>query len=257
MKTTKGKNTGKRICLLDTLRGIALVAMLVSHLLFDVAYLLEQQWAYEAFLWTQDWFMIFPCIFISVSGICAALGRNTAMRGAQLSLLGAGITLVTAVLMPDLLILCDVLSMLGFCMLVYAVLEKYLSRINWLVGLVLCLAMFLFTVEIEQGHLGIEGIFTLKLDSRLYQTDWLYPFGIHSNNFASANYYPIFPGIFLFLGASFAGRKIKNSKMPEFVYKNHVPPLAFMGRHSLIIYLVHQPLMYAVVWLIGSLKQLF
>ncbi len=38
--------------------------------------------------------------------------------------------------------------------------------------------------------------------------------------------------------------------MPEFVYRTHIPALAAMGRHTILVYLVHQPVIYGLMTLL-------
>ena len=37
--------------------------------------------------------------------------------------------------------------------------------------------------------------------------------------------------------------------MPEFVYRTHIVAPAFVGRHTILIYLVHQPVIYGALLL--------
>ena len=252
MKGLEVKEQGKkRIHLLDILRGAAIIVMLVDHIVFDIAFLFDSLWAAQAYDAIAKIAFIFSGTFVSVSGVCAALGRNTALRGAQLTLMGVGITLFTAFFMPELIILNDVLVLLGFCMLAYAVLDKYLEKLPYWLGITLFLIIFVITYNIEDGYIGIKGLLTLNLNEQLYTVDWLYPFGIHSDKFVSANYYPIFPWIFLFMAASYVGKLIKKNGAPSFAYKNFAPPVAFCGRNSLIIYIVHQPVLYGIIWVLS------
>ena len=197
MKGLEVKEQGKkRIHLLDILRGAAIIVMLVDHIVFDIAFLFDSLWAAQAYDAIAKIAFIFSGTFVSVSGVCAALGRNTALRGAQLTLMGVGITLFTAFFMPELIILNDVLVLLGFCMLAYAVLDKYLEKLPYWLGITLFLIIFVITYNIEDGYIGIKGLLTLNLNEQLYTVDWLYPFGIHSDKFVSANYYPFSRGYF-------------------------------------------------------------
>lgn len=79
----------------------------------------------------------------------------------------------------------------------------------------------------------------------IYGPWWLLPFGIYPAGFTSVDYTPLFPwfgvvligigiGNFLYTGGV---RQFAVPRLPDLFSA----PLAFLGRHSLLIYLVHQP----------------
>ena len=85
------------------------------------------------------------------------------------------------------------------------------------------------------------------------ETPHLWILGLRTADFVSADYFPLLPWIFIFLfGASLGGR-IKERRLPERFYGLACPPLEAVGRHSLLIYLLHQPVLmglsYGLYWL--------
>jgi uncharacterized membrane protein len=73
-----------------------------------------------------------------------------------------------------------------------------------------------------------------------------------------ADYMPLFPWLGVFLIGCVIGRICYKDKKTLFtgrgkVMKAIARPVEFIGRHSLIIYLVHQPLVYAILFLIFML----
>ncbi|MDR2771092.1 MAG: DUF1624 domain-containing protein, partial [Clostridiales Family XIII bacterium] len=101
------------------------------------------------------------------------------------------------------------------------------------------LLLALFTRNVVNGVLGL-GPFIVELPSFLYRTSWLFPFGFRSAGFYSADYFPLFPYLFVFLAGSAAGTLVKH--LPAAARRAHIRPLAYLGRHSLLIYLLHQPI---------------
>ena len=65
----------------------------------------------------------------------------------------------------------------------------------------------------------------------------------------SADYYPLMPWIFLFFVGTFLGRFFKNGTAPKFFKADVLQPIGFIGRHTLIIYLLHQPIIYGAMYL--------
>jgi uncharacterized membrane protein len=116
-----------------------------------------------------------------------------------------------------------------------------------------CVLLYILTRGISSGYLGFGGGLALHLPNVLYTTNWLAPLGIYSSTFSSSDYFPLFPWLFVFLAGTFLGRFAAAEKFPQFTYKSHIPPLSFMGRHALIIYIVHQPIIFGIAWVIDFL----
>ena len=83
---------------------------------------------------------------------------------------------------------------------------------------------------------------------------WLYPLGLKYPGFYSSDYYPVFPWAFLFLLGFCLGRRMAARREELPLLSAHFPPaLTFAGRHSLLIYLVHQPLFWGVLTLLQKM----
>ena len=82
-------------------------------------------------------------------------------------------------------------------------------------------------------------------------TRWLFPLGWTYPGFYSADYFPLFPWLFVFLIGSWAGYYVAERKLPERFYElKGVPFFSWLGRRSLFIYVIHQPILYGLVMLI-------
>jgi len=71
--------------------------------------------------------------------------------------------------------------------------------------------------------------------------------------FVSFDYFPLLPWIFIFLLGTWAGIYIAGQKLPTWFYEAEVPVFPAIGRKALIIYVLHQPVLYAVVMGIAAL----
>ena len=98
-----------------------------------------------------------------------------------------------------------------------------------------------------------EGIAARLPESWYTASPWLFPLGFPQPWFASADYFPILPWTLLFLAGSYLGVWARAGRLPSFCYRGCVPALRTLGRKSLWIYLLHQPvlilLLGAFVWL--------
>jgi len=165
------------------------------------------------------------------------------------------LTLVTYLFMPELLIRFGILHMMGCCMLLAALIRPLLKKIPWGIGFAVCALLFVFLYSMPKGAVGFLGFTFLSLPSELYSTSFLFPIGLPSPRFASGDYFPLIPWIFLFFTGYFGFRPLKKRKVFA-ATKPGKNPLEFMGRHSLIIYLLHQPVILGILLLLQYVELL-
>jgi len=77
-----------------------------------------------------------------------------------------------------------------------------------------------------------------------------YVFGFPEPGFESADYFPLLPWFFVFMLGAWFGIYVKERRLPERFFTQSVPVLPWFGRHSLLIYLIHQPVLYGLTLLI-------
>lgn len=228
----------KRIWELDMLRGIAIIIVILIHLTFDLVDLyrvwdLKNPWLYE---FSRDWGGV---IFLVISGICVNLGSRTVRRGITVFLCGMLCTAVTTGMYllnfadRSIIIYFGVLHCLGCCMLLWPLFKK---APVWLLGV---LGVILVAV----------GLYTR--DHTYVSFPWLIPLGIPSRFFISSDYFPLMPNFGYFLLGAVIGKTVYAKK--ESLFPN-VDPNTFIlrflcgcGKHSLLIYLLHQPILAGVI----------
>lgn len=231
-----------RLHALDAVRGITLLSMIAYHAMWDMVYMfgVRADWYRSdgAHLWQQSicW------TFILLSGFCHSLGRKPWKRG--LLVFGASVivTAVTLIFMPGQRILFGVLNLMGLSMLFMAVLAKPFSRVNPYLGAGVAFAVFLLFKTVQTGTLTVFGQTVCDLPAGLYANDLTALFGFPGPDFYSTDYFPLLPWFFLFLTGYFLYdlRRGEPSRL-------RLPVVTAMGRHSLLIYLLHQPGIYAVL----------
>ena len=241
----------KRIFFLDELRGLAVLCMVFYHAFYILSSMFGYKWADYLFNFFMPVQPFFAGIFISICGVSCSLSRSNAKRGLLILGAAAVVTVFTAVIMPlfgfiECEIYFGILHLLSVCVLLCAFLEKPLNKISPFAGILLCAILYPFAHGISEGFLNYGDLFTLKIPDALYQSNWLSPLGIHSSEFFSADYFPIFPNIFIFFAGVFAGKHFKKNGFPEWAYQQRIRLLSFLGRNTLIIYIAHMPLIYAV-----------
>ncbi len=231
----------KRIWELDALRGLCILGVVAVHFIYDLNDL------YRVVQWNlPDWYLFIKqwggIIFLVLSGVCVTLGSHSIRRG---SIVFAGGLLVSAVTLGmylfgladrSIIIYFGVLHCLGICMMIWPLFRNY----HWLTLLLL-------------GMLYI--VLGFMLDTVPYPSHhWLLPLGLGG---MGSDYFPLLPNLGYFLVGSFIGKtlyKNRKSLMPKVNEKFFVIRfLCFCGRQSLWIYLLHQPILSGVCYLLLQL----
>ena len=234
---------------LDTLRGLTLLSMIAYHTAWDLVWMFGVNWPWYRSLGAFVWQQSICWTFILLSGFCARLGKHTPRRGGIVFLCGTLITAVTVALMPANRVFFGVLSLLGASMLLTALLKPYLDRVPAAVGVIVSFTLFLLSYRVQLGTFGL--FFTVRLPVWLYLNDFTACFGFPPPGFFSTDYFPLLPWLFLFRTGYFLYGLFREP--PRVLMEPRPPFLTFLGRHSLEIYLFHQPVIYALLSLLFRL----
>ncbi len=243
----------KRYYLLDVIRGITIISMILYHASWDIEYIFGQDLAVmganSGYIWQQA-----TCwSFILLSGFCWSMGKNPLKRGIVIFLWGAALTVATLIAMPQNRVLFGVLTFLGVASILMVALNPLLKRMPRVLGL--CGSAFLFVIlrNINSASLGFGDWRFFTLPSWLYQGDISAFFGFPGQGFHSTDYFSVFPWFFLFCVGYFFYH-IATHRAEEFskfwdILSFDIKPLSFLGKHSLLIYILHQPIIFCVLYL--------
>ena len=247
--------TGKRphYGLLDTVRGVCILSMAAYHGMYDLVDIFGLPSAWYTGLPGYIWQQSICWTFILLSGMCWQLSRRHVKRGLLLVGCGAAITLITWLVMPSQRILYGVLNLLGLSALLLIPLDKVFRKIPAWAGLGGALLLFALTKNVSRGSLGFEGLVLCQLPRWLYATDLLAVVGFPSPSFWSTDYFPLLPWFFLFCAGYFLWSLLDKSPRAKELLRPGLRPLSFLGRHSLVIYLIHQPALMAVFTVLGRI----
>lgn len=234
--------------LLDFIRGCTVISMVAYHAAYDaVLFGASLPWLFGGI--GTLWQLSIGCSFFLLSGFCHGFSRHPLRHASTLLLCGLLATLVTTLFLPSEQIRCGVLTCLGLCGLVATALRSLPYRPKYpFLAAVVCLALFLIFYHLPDGYLGF-GKLSISVPSALYQSSCGYVLGLPSPWFYSADYFPLIPWVFLYLcGYFLCGTKPKFAKIR--FHSAAAKLILFLGRHSLWVYLVHQPILMAVFYLV-------
>ncbi|MBP3447231.1 MAG: DUF1624 domain-containing protein [Clostridia bacterium] len=242
--------TKTRYTVLDVLRALAIIAMVVYHTLWDLVYMFGADIPWYK---TDAGFVFQQSIcwsFILLSGFCFSLGKRKLKRAVTVLVCSLVITAVTAMVMPENIILHGVLSLLGTSMLVTIPLEKIFKKLPALIGLIINAVLFALTYNVSNGSIGFGEGFSAELPSFLYANNVTAFFGFPHSGFYSSDYFPLLPWLFLFWCGYFLYGIFEKKGLLKYLSVFSCKPLEFIGRHSLEIYMAHQPIIYGVLFII-------
>lgn len=231
-----------RYLFLDELRGFSLLSMILFHLCWNIDNLLHVELTWYHTIGAQIWQFSICAVFLLLSGLCIHFTRHFARHLTTLAVSALLITTVTWFTGPHTLVVFGILHCMTLCFICYLLLRPILRCVPTSLGLLICIFLFCFTYAVPHQYIGF-GFFRIPLPKEWYASYWLSLLGLLSPDFYSSDYFPIFPNLFLFLTGYFLGRL----HLPDWMQKPHCRPLSWLGQHSLMVYLLHQPILYLLM----------
>jgi len=233
---------------LDLIRGIAVVMMVLFHLAFDLNFFGIN----ELDIHSGFWFYlarITASIFILLAGVSLVLiaskfeSKNYNQlfmdffkRGMIIFSLGIIITAATYLTIGKGFIIFGILHFIGLSIiLAYPFLN--LKRLNAVMAIII-IAL---------------GLYLQNLD---FDFPWLLWLGLTPSGFYMVDFFPLLPwfGLILigiYLGDELYGGYKRRIELCDLSSYSFVRPLTFLGRNSLAVYLIHQPLLILALYLLG------
>lgn len=238
----------RRYFWIDNIRAIAMISMIIYHAVWDLVYLYDMDWNWYrsdlAHLWQQSicW------TFILISGFCWSFSKNPLKQGMIVSGGGLLVTFVTLIFSYDSRVIFGVLNLIGTSALLMILLKKYFEKLPSLAGVLLMFFLFGLTYGINDRYLGFFGLELLEVPMGAYKNLFTAFVGFPALSFYSSDYFSLFPWVFLYFSGYFLYRLWKEEKIPGAICLNkRLPVLTWLGKHSLLIYMLHQPMIYGML----------
>ncbi len=227
----------KRLKEIDLLRALAIILMVAYHIAYDLKEFVGVNTNYEGPFWYSVG-KFSALLFMFLSGLCSGFSKNPLRRGLQIFGYGMVLTLVTYLFIPTTYIRFGILHFLGLTMMLTPLLKLIPS---WLLALLSLLAAL---IGFKSGKIFVT-------------VGYLLPLGLRSREFSSIDYYPLFPYLSVtILGVIFykyffkEGQKLLSNKLQNLHFSGpYFRIVEGLSKNSLAIYLIHQPIILAGIFL--------
>ncbi len=224
-----------RIWEIDYLRGTALVLMIIYHSLFN----LHEFYGYPVSYSSGFFFYMgkgSAILFILISAVSSAFSRNNIRRAIKFLIIAMLITIGSHLYNPDYGIKFGIIHFLGISILLYPFFRDLHKYVLVVLGTVMImLGRYLAPVPIQHNYLFL--------------------FNLQSSSWISADYYPLFPWLGVFLYGISLGKTFYSQKKSLFNFTPRRNILGFIGQHTLFVYLIHQPLLLLMIGIYVKLKR--
>lgn len=246
-----------RVWELDFIRGICILLMLFDHTLFDLNYIFKINSPLVHFYF--DWILrdlvwaVVVLSFVLVSGISCSFSKSNLARALKLLAVALALSIVTKGM--DLYIgsgnkyfvAFGVLHMFALSILLFSLLdwvlakkaeEKQKRKLLLYMGLILVIIGFVFMFHKWNAP---------------ENANWLAAIVYLKKDFFSADYFPLLPYAGVLLLGGYMGPILYPKKKSRKALKGppkKIRPVLFTGRHALIFYLLHQPLITGILYIL-------
>lgn len=239
-KITVIDTVSKRYALIDALRGFAIFLMIAYHFSFDLNY---YGWIHQDFNHAPFWLFARACIvslFLLLVGISLVLNTQRPSSNSfwrrQAKLLAAclAVSLGSYMIFPDSFIFFGILHFIFIASLAGRWCVRF-DQANLVASLLVLL----------EGLIYSNPIFNAP------PLNWI---GFMTYKPITEDYVPFFPWFGVVLFGIFLGKRLIAKQLPQWLtdYQpaRRILPLILAGRHSLAIYLLHQPILLGILYLV-------
>lgn len=244
-------NLNERFWEVDLIRGIALIGIVIFNWFYALKFLNIYTFEGGPLFWS-----LVPILtagtFIALVGLSLNLSYSRVVkkynkknflkkyfsRGLKIFSLGLLITFVTWYFMGEGFVYFGILHLIGLSIILAYPFVRYVDNIIsiYTVGILIFLSGALLQ--------------TIRFDF-----NWLLWLGFTPEGFYSVDYFPVFPWfglvlIGLAIGKTYYPNYERNFDEPRDPYKIE-KYLSILGRHTLKVYMIHQPVLFVILYLLG------
>jgi uncharacterized membrane protein len=234
-----------RIWEIDFLRGLSIILMIFYHLGYDLNVFcgINRILGIGINIFTPGFNIaqfFFAGVFIVLCGTSSTLSRSNTRRALKILAVAVVISVVTYIYSPSEAIFFGILHCLGVCILVYGLtLEKAGALTCGAVGVII---------------LGGSVALSAAMRNVTVSFNWLLPLGIHRVPYAALDYFPLLPWAGIYMTGVVLGKTVYATRRSLLPGRWPETFINVAGRHALLIYVIHQPILLAALYLLGLMR---
>jgi uncharacterized membrane protein len=232
----------RRLILVDAMRGLAIAMMIIYHFCYDLDYfkLIRFDFYNDAFWLDFRNFIVGSFVFLV--GISFSLATKNGVQWSSfnkrlvyLVACALAISLLSYFMFPGRAIFFGILHFIAFASVLALLFRKY-YWLNLVTGVGILIA-------------------ALNIKSTVFNNDWLVWIGFYTQNPATEDFAPLFPWFGIVLIGMFVGKYLLNNPglvkiVSTYPKGNQLNWLTRAGRHSLLLYMLHQPILMGLLYLL-------
>ena len=262
-----------RIPELDFLRGCALTLMMFHHTIGDLYDIYHQDFvAFQHSYWFyQVGRPLVLIVFLAVSGASSRFSRNSMKRGFRMVIVAIAATALSIFVDSFAgtgLLLFNVIHVVALSTVVYALLERLAVRLKWIPDPSVETSgedeeAVSYRPHLFPGLLIIIGMVSIFISTSIQavlplysSTTLLIILGTPASGIHQLDHMPLFPWLGFFLSGAAVGHTLYATGQAftrhEGRFYRLTRPIRFLGRHSLWVYLVHQPIILLILFLLNK-----
>ena len=243
----------KRYKLIDTLRGLAVISMILFHtcwIMNHFGMLIPTEMMFGT--WFTVWERSICFGFILIAGYSFSFGHRHLRSGLVVFVCGLVIMAVTCLFLPQIRIVFGILTFIGSATVITIPVDKAIGkrisgkRTAATVGFSLMLVLFILTYKINRGYIGVPPA-VMYLPKGLYKGLLAAYIGFTEPGFFSTDYFSILPWYFLYMCGYMLHKLLEGTGAERFTRDHGIKGIDVLGRHSLPIYIIHPVIIYAII----------
>jgi len=248
----------ERVFEIDLVRGLVLFLIVAYHIVYDLyVFVGMEAMSFINAPWLEILLRIpFLITLLLISGISSVFSRDNLRRGARMLFFAFAITVVTFVVDRFIwlgigVIWFNIIHVIAVSTLLFALLQ-YLATKVWPDQERYRHSFTIFLIIVGLSIVWYGQLITNYPFIRRSDSWWLLPFGFPPRGELMMDYLPLIPWLGFYLIGAGIGRISYPERKTRFPntstrFLSATGPLLWIGRNSLLVYIIHQPIVLALV----------